>query len=76
MDELAIMRKNMRYLRRKNGFSQDFVATFCHKKSYTTIQKWESGDAEPSLANCVALCRLYNINLNDFIYVDFEKEGR
>jgi len=76
MDELAIMRRNMRYLRRKNGYSQDFVATYFHKKSYTTIQKWESGDSEPSVANCVALCRLYNISLNELIYTDLEKAGK
>jgi len=76
MDELDIMRKNLRYLRRKNGYSQEFVAMFCHKKSYTTIQKWETAGAEPSMSQCVALCRLFNVNIHDFIFVDLEKAGR
>ncbi len=74
MDNLAILRKNLRYLRRKNGYSQEFVATFCHKKSYTTVQKWETGDAEPSLKQCLALCRLYDINIETLLYVDLENK--
>ncbi len=74
MDNLVILRKNLRYLRRKNGFSQQFVATFCHKKSYTTIQKWETGDAEPSLSQCLALCRLYDVTIETLLFTDLEKE--
>jgi len=35
--------KNLKYLRLKNGFSQDYLADKLGYKSYTTIQKWEMG---------------------------------
>lgn len=73
MDDLAVFRKNLRYLRRRNGFSQDFIAQFLHKKSYTTIQKWETGDSQPSIKECLALCRLFNVSIDDLINVDLEE---
>ena len=39
--------KNIRYLCKKMGLSQDDLAKKFGYKSYTTIQKWESGVSEP-----------------------------
>ena len=41
--------KNLKYLRLKHGFSQDFIADYTGKKSFTTVQKWESGVSDPSI---------------------------
>ena len=68
------LKKNLRYLRRKHGFSQPFIAAKCNKKSYTTIQKWESGDAEPSLKDVVLLSEMYGINIDDFVKADLENQ--
>ena len=38
--------KNIRYLRKKMGYSQDDVAEKLGYKLYTTIQKWEMGTSE------------------------------
>ena len=35
--------KNIRYLRKQKGFSQEDIAKKLGYKSYTTIQKWEMG---------------------------------
>ena len=35
--------KNLKYLRLKNGFSQDYLADKLGYKSYTTIQKMGNG---------------------------------
>ncbi len=68
------LKKNLRYLRRKHGFSQPFIASKCNKKSYTTIQKWESGDAEPSLKDVVLLAEMYGVNIDDFVKTDLENK--
>ena len=73
-DKLQIFRKNLRYLRRKHGYSQDFIAEVCGKKSYTTIQKWETSGAEPDLGTTMLLCSLYNVSLNDIVYTDLSKQ--
>lgn len=73
-DKLAILRKNLRYLRKKHGYSQEFIADICGKKSYTTIQKWETSGAEPNVGTVMLLCNLYNVSINDIIYVDLSKE--
>ena len=73
-DKLQIFRKNLRYLRRKHGYSQDFIAEVCGKKSYTTIQKWETSGAGPDLGTTMLLCSLYNVSLNDIVYTDLSKQ--
>ena len=76
IDKLEILRKNLRSLRRKHGYTQDFIADICGKKSYTTIQKWETNGAEPNVGTVMLLCNLYGITINDMVYVDLEKAGR
>lgn len=44
---MSVLPKNIRYLRRKNEWSQDYIAEKLGYKSYTTIQKWEMGTSEP-----------------------------
>lgn len=51
---------NIKYLRLKQGLSQDFIADKLGYKSYTTIQKWESGVSEPPVKKLREL-RLYLI---------------
>ena len=75
-DKIQILRKNLRYLRKKHGYTQDFIADICQKKSYTTIQKWETYGAEPSIGTIMLLCDLYGVDINDMVYVDLEKAGR
>lgn len=70
---LKNFRKNLRYLRRKNGFGQPLIAAKFNKKSYTTIQKWESGETEPSLKEVYILADMYNVNIDDFVKIDLEE---
>ena len=44
-----VLGKNIRYLRKQKDMSQDKLAELLGYKSFTTIQKWESGVAEPYL---------------------------
>jgi len=42
---------NLRFLRKSHGYSQEFIAEKLGYKSFTTVQKWESGVSEPSVEN-------------------------
>lgn len=64
--------KNLRYLRLKNGFSQEYLAEKFDYKSYTTIQKWETGLSEPPLKVAVELAKIYNVTIDDLFSVDLE----
>lgn len=64
--------KNLRYLRLKNGFSQDYLADKLGYKSYTTIQKWEMGTSEPSLGVLSKLSKLYNVDMHTLYSTDLE----
>ncbi|KXB91519.1 peptidase S24-like protein [Veillonellaceae bacterium DNF00751] len=66
--------KNLKYLRLKHGFSQDYIAEFTGKKSFTTVQKWESGVSDPSIDIASKLANLYNVSLDDLYYLDLEQE--
>lgn len=57
--------KNIRHLRNKNGWSQDFLAEKLGYKSYTTVQKWESGVSDPPLKTLHKLAMLFNVDMDD-----------
>ena len=59
-----MLAKNLKYLRLKNGFSQDDVAKIVDKKSFTTVQKWESGVAEPPIGVASKLANVYGVSLD------------
>ena len=63
--------ENIRFLRTKKGYSQDDIANKLGYKSFTTIQKWESGVSEPPLKALKKLSELFNIdNDNNVYYLD------
>lgn len=64
--------RNIRYLRKKQGWGQDILAEKLGYKSYTTIQKWESGVSEPPLKVVHALADLFNVDINDLTNSDLE----
>lgn len=64
---------NIRYLRKKKNYSQDYIAEKLGYKSYTTIQKWESGVSEPSIAKLKELADLFDVDMNDMTTKNIEK---
>lgn len=64
--------KNIRFLRRKRDWSQDYVADQLGYKSYTTIQKWEMGVSEPPLKKLKELAELFNVDMDDLTNKDLE----
>ena len=66
--------ENIRYLRIKRGFSQDYIAEKLGYKSYTTIQKWESGVSEPPVKKLKELSILLNADMDDMTNKDLTTE--
>lgn len=64
--------KNLRYLRKLKSWSQDEVADKLGYKSFTTIQKWESGDSEPPMNKLRSVCLLFNIPMDLILNCDLE----
>lgn len=62
--------KNIRFLRLKKNYSQEYVAEKLGYKSYTTIQKWESGVSEPSVAKLRMLADIFGVDMNDLTTKD------
>lgn len=69
---MSFLPKNIRYLRKKNEWSQEYIAEKLGYKSYTTIQKWEMGTSEPPLKKTRALADLFNVDIDDLANTDLE----
>ncbi len=67
--------KNIRFLRKKMGFSQEDLAEKFGYKSYTTIQKWESGVSEPPFKQLKALSELFNVDMNTLVNSDLQESA-
>ncbi|MFL8888278.1 helix-turn-helix domain-containing protein [Helcococcus kunzii] len=66
--------KNIRYLRKKYNMSQNELAERLNYKSFTTIQKWETNDSEPTLSTLSKISKIFNINLSTLCETDLENE--
>lgn len=68
--------QNIRYLRKKQGWGQDVLAEKLGYKSYTTIQKWESGVSEPPLKVVHLLADIFHVDIDDLAKNDLEAAER
>lgn len=66
---------NLRYLRKKYNMSQEDLANKLGYKSFTTIQKWESGVSEPSVTVVKQLSKIFNVSMDDIVNTDLFKEN-
>lgn len=66
--------KNLRYLRKLKELSQESIADKLGYKSFTTIQKWESGDSEPPINKVRSICMIFNIPIEPMLNCDLEDE--
>jgi transcriptional regulator with XRE-family HTH domain len=68
----VILARNIRYLRKKQGMSQEELAERLGYKSYTTIQKWESGVSEPPLKTAHEIAHIFDVDIDDLVKVELE----
>lgn len=57
--------KNIRYLRKEKLLGQEQLANILGYKSYTTIQKWETGASEPPLKQVKKMADLFGVDIDD-----------
>lgn len=55
---------NLRYLRKKFNMSQEDLANKLGYKSFTTIQKWESGVSEPSVSTVKQIAQIFSVSMD------------
>ena len=65
--------KNLKYLRKTTGQSQEEVAEKLGV-SRQTVAKWENGDSMPDLENSVALAEMFGVTLDDLVRYDDSME--
>ena len=55
---------NLRYLRKKHDMSQEDLANKLGYRSFTTIQKWESGVSEPSVSMVKKIAEIFGVTMD------------
>ena len=65
----SMIAKNLKYLRKVTGQSQEEVAGMLGV-SRQTVAKWENGESMPDLVNSMALADLYGVTLDDLVRYD------
>ena len=66
--------QNVRFLRKLHNLNQEQLANRLGYKSFTTIQKWETEKAEPTLSTINALAELFNVKLEDLVNQDLSTD--
>lgn len=61
---------NIRYLRKQRDMTQDELADMLGYKSFTTIQKWESGLSEPNLKILKQIADIFKVDIDKLAKVD------
>ena len=64
---MTALSSNIRYFRKENRMSQEELAAKLNKKSYTTIQKWESGVSEPSVSDTLRMASIFGTTMQDLV---------
>lgn len=58
---------NLRQLRKEHNMSQEELADRLGYKSFTTIQKWESGVSEPSMEKVKAIAEIFGVTIEQLV---------
>lgn len=66
--------KNLKFLRKQKKLSQDYIAERLGYKSFTTIQKWESGIAEPSVDKLRELSEIFDVSMDELLNKDLSSK--
>lgn len=61
------LNEKLKLIRTKYNFSRTFIANQLGYKTQSTIQKWESGTAEPPIGKLYELAALYKIPITDLL---------
>ena len=68
-----MLEKNLRYLRKKAGYTQSYVANYIGGVSTAAVSLYETGGNVPRQDKLNALAALYNVSIDDLLNVDLEQ---
>nr|DAF34838.1 MAG TPA: Repressor protein CI [Caudoviricetes sp.] len=66
---------NIRFLRKQRNISQEELAEMVGYKSFTTIQKWETGDSEPNMGVLRQLADIFHLSISELVETDLENKS-
>lgn len=66
---------NIRFLRRQRNLTQEELAEMVGYKSFTTIQKWETGDSEPNMGVLRQLADIFHLSISELVETDLESKA-
>lgn len=66
-EEEMRLSENIRHFRKLRNLSQDEIAKKLGYKSFTTIQKWETGASEPPVGKLYELAGILQVNIMDLL---------
>lgn len=66
---------NIRFLRKQRNLTQEELVEMVGYKSFTTIQKWETGDSEPNLGVLRQLADIFHLSISELVETDLESKA-
>lgn len=66
---------NIRFLRKQRNLTQEELAEMVGYKSFTTIQKWETGDSEPNMRVLRQLADIFHLSISELVETDLESKA-
>ena len=66
---------NIRFLRKQRNLTQEELAEMVGYKSFTTIQKWETGDSEPNMGVFRRLADIFHLSISELVETDLESKA-
>ena len=66
---------NIRFLRKQRNISQEELAEMVGYKSFTTIQKWGTGDSEPNMGVLRQLADIFHLSISELVETDLENKS-
>ena len=73
-EDIMKLSDNIRYFRKLRNLSQDEIAKRLGYKSFTTIQKWETGMAEPPVGKLYELAGILHVSIMDLLKDNLDAE--
>ena len=66
---------NIRFLRKQRNLTQEELAEMVGYKSFTTIQKCETGDSEPNMGVLRQLADIFHLSISELVETDLESKA-
>lgn len=72
MKENNFFAKNLKFLREKGHQTQEELANFLGRKSFTSVSDWERGKSTPDAGTLRDIARKYNLSIDELMETDLQ----